>query len=93
MPPCLPSGSIYCAWATRKNKDKLNKLVLEQARETDKDKRLALLNKIHQILREEPGGAILFGLNQIYAMSDRMEYSWLPMEAYLFYLHRINVIK
>jgi peptide/nickel transport system substrate-binding protein len=89
----LPSGSIYCAWATRKNKDKLNKLVLEQARETDKDKRLALLNKIHQILREEPGGAILFGLNQIYAMSDRMEYSWLPMEAYLFYLHRINVIK
>ena len=89
----LPSGSIYCAWATRKNKDKLNKLVLEQARETDKDKRLALLNKIHQILREEPGGPILFGLNQIYAMSDRIEYSWLPMEAFLFYLNRIKVIK
>ena len=89
----LPSGSIYCAWATRKNKDKLNKLVLEQARETDKDKRLALLNEIHQILREEPGGAILFGLNQIYAMSDRIEYSWLPREAYLFYLNRIKVVK
>ena len=89
----LPSGSIYCAWATRPSKDILNKLVFDQARETDKAKRLAILRQIHEILRKEPGGPILFGLNQIYAMRDRIEYTWLPMEAYLFYLNRIKIVK
>ena len=89
----LPSGSVYCAWATRPSKDRLNKLVMDQARELDPKKRLTLLNQIHQILREEPGGPILFGLNQIYAMRDRIEYSWLPNEAFLFYLNRIKIVK
>ena len=89
----IPSDSIYCGWPTRPSKDILDKLVMDQARELDPKKRLALLNKIHAILRQEPGGTILFGLNQIYAMTDRIEYSWLPKEAYLFYLQRIKVVK
>jgi peptide/nickel transport system substrate-binding protein len=89
----LPSNSIYNAWKTRKNQKLMDKLVYAQARETNQEKRLAILNQIHQLLRDEPAGAILFGLNQIYAMRDRIEYSWLPMEAYLFYLHRIKVVK
>ena len=89
----IPSTSIYCAWATRPSKDLLNKLVIDQARELDPKKRLALLNKIHGTLREEPGGPILFGLNQIYAMTNRIEYTWLPKEAFLFYLNRIKIVK
>jgi peptide/nickel transport system substrate-binding protein len=89
----LPSNSIYNSWKTRKNQKLMDKLVYAQARVTNQEKRLAILNQIHQLLRDEPAGAILFGLNQIYAMRDRIDYSWLPMEAYLFYLHRIKVVK
>jgi peptide/nickel transport system substrate-binding protein len=89
----IPSSSIYCAWATRPSKELLNKLVMDQARELDPKKRLALLKKMHAILTEEPGGPILFGLNQIYAMTDRIEYTWLPKEAYLFMLNRIKIVK
>ena len=89
----LPSNSIYNAWKTRKKQELINKLTYDQARETDQEKRLAILNQIHAVLREEPSGPILFGLNQIYAHRDRIEYSWLPMEAYLFYLQRIKVVK
>jgi peptide/nickel transport system substrate-binding protein len=89
----LPSNSIYNSWKTRKNQKLIDKLSYAQARETDQEKRLAILTKIHEVLREEPSGAILFGLNQIYAMQDRIDYTWLPMEAYLFYLQRITITK
>lgn len=89
----LPSTSIYNAWKTRKKQKELDELTFAQARETNKEKRLAILKKIHQILREEPGGPVLFGLNEIYAMTDRIDYKWLPMEAFLFNLQRIKVLK
>jgi ABC-type transport system substrate-binding protein len=89
----LPSDSIYNAWRTRKKQKEIDELTFAQARETDKKKRLAMLKKIHQTLREEPAGAILFGLNEIYAMSDRIDYNWLPMEAFLFNLQRIKILK
>ncbi len=89
----LPANSIYNSWRTRKKQKEIDELVYAQARETDQEKRLALLKQIHQILSEEPSGAILFGLNQIYAHRDRIEYRWLPNEAYLFSLQRIKVVK
>jgi ABC-type transport system substrate-binding protein len=89
----LPTNSIYNSWKTRKKQKEIDELVYAQARETDQAKRLALLKQIHEVLREEPSGAILFGLNQIYAHRDRIEYSWLPNEAYLFMLQRIKVVK
>ena len=89
----MPSNSIYNSWKTRKHQKLIDKLTYAQAQETDPEKRLAIINQIHELLREEPAGAILFGLNVIYAMQDRIEYSWLPMEAYLFYLNRIKVVK
>ena len=89
----LPSNSPYNAWKTRKKQKLIDKLVYDQARELNQEKRLAILNQIHVLLRDEPGGAILFGLNQIYAMQDRIEYSWLPMEANVYYLHRLKVVK
>ena len=89
----MPSSSIYNAWKTRKKQKLIDKLTYQQAQETDAEKRLALINQLHEILREEPSAPILFGLNQIYAHRDRIEYSWLPMEAYLFTLNRIKVVK
>jgi peptide/nickel transport system substrate-binding protein len=89
----MPSTSIYNSWKTRKHQKLIDKLTYAQARETDREKRLAILNQIHELLRDEPAGAILFGLNQIYAMQDRIDYTWLPREAYLFYLQRITIAK
>jgi peptide/nickel transport system substrate-binding protein len=89
----MPSSSIYNAWRTRKKQKLIDKLTYQQAQETDAEKRLALINQLHEVLREEPSAPVLFGLNQIYAHRDRIEYSWLPMEAYLFTLGRIKVVK
>ncbi|MBW1849239.1 MAG: ABC transporter substrate-binding protein [Deltaproteobacteria bacterium] len=90
----LPSDSIYNNWRTRKNKELIDTLTFAQARETNKKKRLAILSRIHKLLRQEPGGGtILFGLNEIYAMNDRIDYNWLPKSAFLFNTARIKVLK
>lgn len=89
----LPTNSIYNSWKTRKNQKLMDQLVSRQARQTDPVKRLGILKQLHELLRQEPGGPILFGLNQIYAMQDRIDYDWLPNEAFLFYLQRIKIVR
>jgi peptide/nickel transport system substrate-binding protein len=89
----MPANSIYNSWTTRKTQKQIEKLTFAQAHEMDPEKRLAFLNELHGLLSDEPGGAILFGLNQIYAHQDRIDYSWLPMEAFLFNLQRITIVK
>jgi ABC-type transport system substrate-binding protein len=89
----IPSTSVYCAWTTRPNKDLLDDLVMRQAHETDRAKRLVLLKKIHETLAQEPGTPVLFGLNQIYAHTERIEYEWLKKESFPFSLNRIKILK
>ncbi len=89
----IVSSSIYCAYTNRPNKEEVDAWCLAQAREPNKEKRSAILKKIHQTWIDDPGSIVLFGLYQIYAMTDRIEYSWLPKEAFLFYLHRIEIVK
>ncbi len=89
----MPSDSPYNAWTTRKAQKQIDALTYAQAHEMDPDKRLALLTQIHELLGDEPSSPVLFGLNQIYAMQDRIDYSWLPMEAFLFSLQRIKIVK
>ncbi len=64
-----------------------------QAKETDKEKRLALLNELHALLREEPSAPVLFGLNEIYAMQDRIDYDWLPGDSFVLNVNRIKIVK
>ena len=89
----MPSSSMYNAWRTRKAQKQIDKLTYDQAQETDKEKRLVLLNELHELLREEPSAPVLFGLNQIYAMQDRIEYSWQPGDSFVFGVYRIKVVK
>jgi ABC-type transport system substrate-binding protein len=89
----IPSTSMYCGWCNRPTQKLLDELVSKQAQETDQAKRLVVLKEIHEILRKETGGPILFGLNQIYAHTDRIEYSWQPMDSFLFGLQRITIVK
>jgi len=55
------------------------------------DNLLKCLREFHRVLK--PSGPILFGLNQIYAMTNRIEYTWLPGESFLFLLNRIKIVK
>ncbi|MBW2366224.1 MAG: ABC transporter substrate-binding protein [Deltaproteobacteria bacterium] len=68
------SDSDYSSWTTRPDKEILDKLILQQKSEPDRAKRLALIKKTYAQMRTEPGGNILFGLNMIYAMRDRIDY-------------------
>lgn len=89
----VPSDSSYTSYPGRPSKDILDKLVQQQAMEMDKEKRLAILKKIHAILTKEPSSIPLYGLNQIYAMRNWIDYTWTPKAAYPFNLTRIKVIK
>ena len=89
----IPSKSIYTGWGDRPSQKLLDKLVAAQGREMNKRRRLAILNRIHQILRKETGGPVLFGLNMIYAMRDRIDYTWIPGEAAPFWISRIQIVK
>jgi len=89
----VPSDSSYTSYPGRPSKDILDKLCYAQAKEMDKDKRLAILKKIHAILAKEPSSIPLYGLNQIYAMQTRIDYTWTPKSAFPFNLTRIKMMK
>jgi peptide/nickel transport system substrate-binding protein len=89
----MPSDSPYAAWPNKPSKDLVDNLLAKQSHETDKDKRLAILNELHKILDKERANTSLFGLNQIYAMTSRIEYQWLPKEAFLFNLNSIKIVE
>ena len=89
----MPSTSMYNSWKTRKAQKQIDELTYAQARETDREKRLALLNQLHDLLRDEPSAPVLFGLNQIYAMQDRIDYDWQPGDAFVFGVNRIRIVK
>ena len=87
------STSPYASVTNRPKKEKFDALVLAQARETDVEKRKAILKEIHEIMTEDAVGAILFGLDMVYATTDRIEYNWTPDEAYKVNLHLIKIVK
>jgi len=87
------SDSIYTAYPDRPSAKILDKLVLKQAQELNKAKRLAILKKIHAILGKEPSTVPLYGLKQIYAMRDRIDYTWRPKAGWPFELHRVKIVK
>ena len=84
------STSPYASVRDRPRKKEVDALVLAQAREMDEQKRLEILKQIHEIMTYDAVGAILFGLNTIYGMSDRIDYTWTPNTAFLFNLHMIE---
>ncbi|NQU62721.1 MAG: hypothetical protein HQ517_00335, partial [SAR324 cluster bacterium] len=89
----IPSDAPYTSYSNRPRQKEVDALVKAQSREMDQDKRLQLLQKLHAIMTDDAVGTILFGSNQIYAHSDRIEYKWLPMEAFTFNLHLIKMVR
>ena len=74
----MPSDAIFCSNTRRPNRDLVNKLAVAQNREMNPKKRLKILKQLYQATRVEVGAPALFGLNMIYAMTDRIDYDWVP---------------
>jgi len=89
----IHSKSMYAAWTNRPSQKEIDRLVTAQSREIDPIKRLGLLKQLHAILIAQPSGVSLFGLNQIYAHSDRIEYNWVPGQALPYHLQYIKMVR
>ncbi len=89
----LPRDSSYSSYTSRPRQQEVDELTYAQGREMNVEKRKAILKKLHGILRQDSSGAILFGLNMIYAMNNRIEYTWVPKMAGLNYLHHIKIVQ
>jgi peptide/nickel transport system substrate-binding protein len=89
----IPSNSSYTAYPGRPSKDILDKLAIQQQRELNPQKRLAVLKKIHAIITKEPSSIPLYGLNQIYATRNRIDYTWTPRSGLPFNLTRVKIVE
>jgi peptide/nickel transport system substrate-binding protein len=87
------STSMYASYSTRPSQKEVDALTIAQAREMDQTKRKAILKKLHQLINNEPSGVYLFGLNQIYAHSNRIDYHWVPSMAFPFHLAKLKVVQ
>jgi peptide/nickel transport system substrate-binding protein len=89
----IVSDSDYSSWTTRPQAKELDALIAKQSEEMDEAKRIKILKKIHKIIRSPSIGIILMGTNQIYAHSDRIEYTWIPHSAFPYHLELIKMVK
>ena len=89
----MGSNSTYCYYTDRPNQEEMDNLVLAQSKETDPEKRLEILNKIHEINNADPGNISLFGLHSIYAMNRRINYTWVSGSIYPADLYKAKLIK
>jgi peptide/nickel transport system substrate-binding protein len=89
----MHSKSMYAAWTARPCQKELDRLIGAQSKEVNESKRLTILKRIHKYIIDEPSGVPLFGLNMIYAHSDRITYDWVPGQPLVFHLQNIKVLK
>lgn len=89
----IMSTSPYNSNPRRPHWKLIDSLIKKQAHETNERKRVAILRRIHRLLGEGPGGAVLFGLNMIYAMGNHIDYTWVPRAAIPLGLHTIRIVK
>jgi len=84
---------VYTNWDNRPDKEIMDKLIDAQATEMDEQKRLAILKEIHKLNNADPDTVPLFGLYKIYAMRDRIDYTWVPRTANIQHLWNVKVLK
>jgi len=87
----IPSTAAMCRYTDRPKQKELDRLANAQSQELDVGKRKVLLKEMHQILTEDAWIAVLFGLNMIYAMNDRIDYTWAAGDSHAYGLERIKI--
>jgi len=90
----IASDGYYTGYPDRPNQKEIDALIKAQSSEMDRDKREKMMYKLHDLLAVSPGsGMSLLGLNLIYAHSDRIDYTWLPGEEFIFNMERVKILK
>ncbi|MBW2085454.1 MAG: ABC transporter substrate-binding protein [Deltaproteobacteria bacterium] len=89
----VKSDGFYCTYPGRPDREVLDKLIEAQAVEMDKEKRLVILKKIHEIYNQDPSRLPLFGLNMIYGMANWLDYNWIPKNYEPSQLWTIRIVK
>ena len=89
----MMSGSQYGYYKVGPRQKEMDKLILAQASETNPQKRLALLKKLHQINNADPAQIAVLGLNQIYAMNKRIDYNWESWRQFFRGFERVKKVK
>jgi peptide/nickel transport system substrate-binding protein len=87
------STSAYATVTNRPRREEYDKLIIAQSREMDKTKRVDLIRQIHNIMNYDAIACVLYGQSMIYGMSDRIDYTWTPKEAYFPHLQRIKILE
>jgi len=88
----IVSTAPYAPFPNRENKEQLDALCYAQAREPDQAKRLVILKKIQALISQDPASVKLFGINMIYAMRDRIDYTWVPRASMPAALYDIKIV-
>ena len=89
----IHSRSKWNSYRDRPRQKELDALIDGQNDEMDEARRISMLKRIHQILMEDGAGAALFGLNLIYAHSDRIDYTWWGTSIKPYGLARTQIVK
>jgi len=89
----LKSDGKVCHYFDRPNQAEMDALVVAQSQETNPKKRLSILRKIHQVNNRDPANIPLYGLNMIYGMNKRIDYTWRAGTVELFDLDKIKIAK
>jgi peptide/nickel transport system substrate-binding protein len=89
----LKSDGKVCHYFDRPNQAAMDALVTAQSKETNLKKRLSILKKIHQLNNSDPANIPLYGLNMIYGMNKRIDYTWRTGTVELFDLDKIKITK
>ena len=87
----IPSTAAMCRYTDRPKQKELDRLAMAQAQELNPEKRLAQLQEMHEILTEDAWIAVLFGLNMIYAMNDRIDYNWSVGDSHAYGMDTIKI--
>jgi peptide/nickel transport system substrate-binding protein len=87
------SSGPFTIYHNRPNKEEMDKLVLAQSHEVDLEKRKAILKKINDIMFKDPSSIYLYGINLIYAMRGRIEYTSVPRTDGYFGFPTIKIAK
>ena len=86
----LIKGAIYSVYHGR---DDLTELVTKQEFIHDPVERIRVLKKINRIYHTDPGFAALIGLDLVYGLSDRIDYTWTPKHDRLLNLFGLKMLK
>jgi len=89
----MMTTSQYGYYKTGPHQKEMDNLILAQSSETNPQKRMELLKKIHSINNADPAQIALLGLNQIYAMNKRIDFNWQSWTHYFRSLESIKKVK